>query len=159
MTTILDNTLKFCRTYNNNRVIRKLHVLLFMIISVLVVVSIYIYISGVIYCASDDGSLDADDNISVANTDTDNTNFSINLTDSLFNIFLYFIKPIRVEGHLDDLIGQQIIIHMSLFLLTISLILLFIFYIMNNIFLHYKTFFEKKFNNKIIKFYIKYQSF
>lgn len=89
----------------------------------------------------------------------DNTNFPINLTDSLFNIFIYFIKPIGVEGHLDDLIGQQIIIHMSLFLLTISLILLFIFYILNNIFLHYKTFFEKQFNNKIIKFYIKYQSF
>lgn len=71
---ILDNF----KLYNNT-VIRKLQLLLFMIISVLVVVFILMYISGPIYCDSDDGSssLGDDDNISVGNTDSDNRNNSI----------------------------------------------------------------------------------
>lgn len=50
-----------------------------MIISGLVVIYLYIYISGPIYCDSDDGSssLGDDDNISVGNTDSDNRNNSI----------------------------------------------------------------------------------
>ena len=53
----------------------------------------------------------------------------------------------------------QIIIHILLFILVISLISLFIFYIINIIFLFNKDKILNKYNNKYIKFYIKYQSF
>jgi hypothetical protein len=79
------------------------------------------------------------------------------------DIFFYnitqLLKPIHVEGYLDDLIGKQIINHILIFILVISLIFLFIFYIINNIFILKKDQILNKFINKYIKFYIQYHSF
>ena len=79
--------------------------------------------------------------------------------DTIFKNTIQVIKPVYVEGHFDDLIGQQIIIHIILFILVISLILLFLFYIINNMFVLNKDKILNKFDNKFIKLYIKYQSF
>ena len=67
------------------------------------------------------------------------------------------LRSVPVEGHLDDLIGQQIIIHIILLVLVFSLILLFIFFIINNIFILNKDKIINRFDNKFIKFYLKYQ--
>ena len=60
---------------------------------------------------------------------------SLNIGDKLIDIFFNsiasIIKPVQVEGFLDDLIGQQIIIHIILFVLVISLIFLFIFFLIS----------------------------
>jgi hypothetical protein len=81
------------------------------------------------------------------------------LLDKFFNFIGSILKPDFVEGHLDDLIGQQIIIHIILFVLLISIILLFIFFVANIYFLLYKDKLINKVDNKIFTFYIKYQSF
>ena len=78
-------------------------------------------------------------------------------TKYIFNIYCYFVKPREVEGHLDNLIGQQI--NMCLFLMVICLILLFIFYIINNIFLYNREIFQKFYRNRIILCYIQDQIF
>jgi len=79
------------------------------------------------------------------------------------DIFFYnitqLLKPIHVEGYLDDLIGKQIINHILIFILVISLIFLFIFYIINNIFILKKDQILNKFIKKYIKFYIQSHSF
>ena len=62
------------------------------------------------------------------------------------------IKPVSAEGYLDDLIGQQTIIHIILFVLVISLLFLFIFYLVNVIILLNKDKILSRFNNKYITF-------
>ena len=79
--------------------------------------------------------------------------------DTNFRTTISNLKPVYVEEHFYGLIGQQIIIHIILFVLVISLILLFIFYIINNLFLLNKDKIINKFDNKFIKLYIKYQLF
>ena len=81
------------------------------------------------------------------------------MLDFLYNNITPFLKGAPVEGYLDDLIGQQIIIHMILLVLVLSLILLFIFFILNLIFFINQERIISRFDNKYIKFYIKYQSF
>ena len=87
-------------------------------------------------------------------------------TDNLSDIFSpdYLIKyifdlfrPVPVEGYLDDLIGQQIFIHILLMCIVISLIFLFTIFIFIVIMVQNKDFIIKRFNNKIIRFYLKYQ--
>ena len=95
-------------------------------------------------------------NTFVPETSTDLIN---KFMDTIFKNTIQVIKPVYVEGHFDDLIGQQIIIHIILFILVISLILLFLFYIINNMFVLNKDKILNKFDNKFIKLYIKYQSF
>ena len=78
------------------------------------------------------------------------------------NLFLNFIglfKPVGVEGHLDDLIGQQLLIHFLLIIVVTSLIILFIFYFVVQTMFNNKEFILAKFNNRFIKLYIKYQIF
>ena len=90
---------------------------------------------------------------------SDNASSFINkLMDALFSNFFSIFKPVQVEGYLDDLLGQQIIILIILFVLVISLILLFIFYIVNIIFIFNKDRLLNKVNNKVIRFYLKYQT-
>lgn len=73
------------------------------------------------------------------------------------NTLFSFFKPAPIEGYLADLIGQQLILHILLFILTLGLIMLF-FYISFLIVLFYnKDYFLNLFNNKFYNFYIKYQ--
>ena len=91
---------------------------------------------------------------------SDNSNKLINdLLDKLFEAITSILKPVSAEGYLDDLIGQQTIIHIILFVLVISLLFLFIFYLVNVIILLNKDKILSRFNNKYITFYIKYQLF
>ena len=71
-------------------------------------------------------------------------------------ILLNFFRPNEVEGYLDDLIGQQLLIQILLLVVVISLILLFSVYLFTQVMLNNREFILKKFNNKFIKFYIKY---
>ena len=81
---------------------------------------------------------------------------------SLDNIIQYFIgyfRPIGVEGHLDDLIGQQLLIHFLLLSVVVGLIFLIIIYFITLTMYINRDFITKKFNNKFIRLYIKYQFF
>ena len=79
------------------------------------------------------------------------------IIDKMFSQFFQFLKPVEVIGYFDDLIGQQILIFFLLLIITVSIIILFLLYIIINILLHNKEFFVKRFNNRLISFYIKYQ--
>ena len=82
-----------------------------------------------------------------------------NLLDIFFKNVTAILKQVPVEGHLDDLIGQQIVIIMLLLILVLSIISLFLFYIINVIFILNKDKIINRFNNKYIKLYLKYQAF
>lgn len=92
----------------------------------------------------------------------DNSNVS-NLMDHLMELFFKYtmeiIKPVGIQGHLDDLIGQRMMIEILLLIMSISIIFLFIFFMFNIIFLFNKDKIKNKFNNKWITFYINYQTF
>jgi hypothetical protein len=81
------------------------------------------------------------------------------IPDNLLSFLLDFFRPIPVVGYLDDLIGQQLFIHLLLFIIVISLIILLTIYIFIQIMVNNKEFLLKKFNNKFILFFIKYQLF
>ena len=87
------------------------------------------------------------------------TDFITNLIDMYFKTIMSILNPVYVEGYFDDLIGQQLILHIILFVLVISLIFLFLFYIINNLIILNKNKILSKFNNKYVKFYLKYQLF
>jgi hypothetical protein len=89
----------------------------------------------------------------------DLSDFNNKLLDVIFSALASIVRGVHVEGYLDDLLGQQIIINMILFVLVLSLIFLFIFYIINNIIILNKDKILSKFENKYIKIYIKYQTF
>ena len=63
----------------------------------------------------------------------------------------------ETHGFLDDLIGQQLYINFLLFIIVVSLIVLFIGYIFLNIFIQNKDYIVNKFNNRFIRLYIRYQ--
>lgn len=91
---------------------------------------------------------------------TDNFNWEIILkfiNEYLVAPFMKIFRPVEVSGYFDDLIGQQYLIILLLLILLISIILLFILYIFINIFLHNKEIFLNRFDNKFIRFHIKYQ--
>uniref|UniRef100_A0A896Z209 Uncharacterized protein n=1 Tax=Coniophora puteana TaxID=80637 RepID=A0A896Z209_9AGAM len=87
------------------------------------------------------------------------TYISNNLTNGLINNILNFFRPVEVEGHLDDLLGQQLFVLFLLLMIVIGLILLCSVYFFINIMLNNKEFIISKFNNRFILFYIKYQVF
>src|SRR5258707_7907845 len=80
------------------------------------------------------------------------------IPDNLFSIILDIFRPVAV-GYLDDLIGQQLFIHILLFIVVISLIILLTIYLFIQIIVKNKDFIIKNFNNKFILFFIKYQLF
>uniref|UniRef100_A0A896Z2L7 Uncharacterized protein n=1 Tax=Coniophora olivacea TaxID=85977 RepID=A0A896Z2L7_9AGAM len=81
------------------------------------------------------------------------------LTNGLIRLILNFFRPVAVEGHLDDLIGQQLFIFFLLIIIVIGLIILCTLYFFISLMLSHKDFILKRFNNKFIVFYIKYQVF
>lgn len=97
----------------------------------------------------------------LSSSNIDYSDFISKLIDLIFKktMEILLIKPVEVQGYFDDLIGQRMFIEIILFILCISIILLFIFFIFNLIFLLNKDKIIKKFNNKLIIFYIKYQVF
>jgi hypothetical protein len=91
--------------------------------------------------------------------DFDFSLFITRLSDLIFKETMQLLQPVYVEGFFDDLIGQRMFVEVLLLILAISLVLLFIVFIFNVIFLLNKDWIIKKFNNKFISLYIKYQSF
>lgn len=79
------------------------------------------------------------------------------LLNAFFNLTFSIISPVKVDAYLDDMIGQQIILHIILFILAISILFLFLFYIMNLLILSYKDQILSKFNNKLIVFIIRFE--
>uniref|UniRef100_A0A896Z6D4 Uncharacterized protein n=1 Tax=Coniophora olivacea TaxID=85977 RepID=A0A896Z6D4_9AGAM len=90
-------------------------------------------------------------------------NIIINYLNSSANGLLDFIlkifQPVAVEGHLDILLGQQLLIHFLSVIVVISLIVLCIVYFCTIFMLKNKDFLLKKFNNRFILFYLNYQVF
>jgi len=81
------------------------------------------------------------------------------ISDNLLQMIAVFFRPYPVSGYFDDLLGQQLIIYLSLFSIVSGLILLFIFFTINSLFLIHKDFIIKRFDNRLISFYIRYQAF
>jgi len=92
-------------------------------------------------------------------SNSDFSDFINKLIDLIFKETMQLLKPVQVEGFFDDLIGQRMFVELILFILCISIVLLFIFFIFNLIFLLNKDKIIKKFDNKFLTFYIKYQAF
>ena len=88
----------------------------------------------------------------------DNT-FSLLSVQNVIVYILGFFKPVAVEGHLDDLVGQQLFIHFLLIFVVIGLIIMFSFYLLLHIVYYNKDFIIKRFdnNNRFIKLYLRYQ--
>ena len=80
------------------------------------------------------------------------------LNDSIINNVLNFFSPVEVTGHLDSLLGVQLVLYFSIFIMTISVSLLLILHLLVNIFMLNKDRILNRFNNKIVRFYIKYQT-
>ena len=79
------------------------------------------------------------------------------ILDKFYSVIGSFIKPIYVEGYLDDLLGQIVVIHLILFVLVICIFFLFIFFLINLMVILNKDKILKKFNNKYLILIIKYQ--
>jgi hypothetical protein len=79
------------------------------------------------------------------------------IPDYLSTFILNLFRPVAVDGYLDDLIGQQLFIQILLFIIVVSLILLLSVYFFIQIINNNKEFITKKFSNKFVLFYIKYQ--
>ena len=88
----------------------------------------------------------------------DNT-FSLLSVQNVIVYILGFFKHVAVEGHLDDLVGQQLFIHFLLIFVVIGLIIMFSFYLLLHIVYYNKDFIIKRFdnNNRFIKLYLRYQ--
>ena len=79
------------------------------------------------------------------------------LGDNFLKNILAFFRPVETTGYLDDLIGQQLFIHILLFIIVISLIILLTIFFFIQIMVNNKEFLLNKFKNKFILFFIKYQ--
>nr|QWO71373.1 DNA polymerase [Termitomyces sp. DKA64] len=88
----------------------------------------------------------------------DFSNLIEKFSNLIFKETMQLFKPVQIQGFFDDLIGQRMFIEIILFFTSICLIVLFIIFIINLIFLLNKDKIIKKFNNKFIRFYIKYQT-
>jgi hypothetical protein len=101
---------------------------------------------------------------SIINSDSTNSSFwpDNNLfekltPENLINYFLNSFKSSSVEGYLDDLLGLHLFIHILLLIIVTGLIILFsIYLIIQNVFKN-KEFILKRFKNKYIILFIKYQ--
>ena len=80
-------------------------------------------------------------------------------TNKIAEVLLNIFRPVAVEGHLDDLIGQQLFIQMLLLVVCVGVLLLFISFIVTVFMLQNKDFVLKRFSNKYIKLYLNYQVF
>lgn len=100
-------------------------------------------------------------NTFISSDSTGNNDFINNHITSLFvhlkQILIDFVRPVPVEGYLDDLLGQQLFIHFLLIIIVVSLIFLFSVFLFIQILLYNKDYILKRFNNKFVLFYIKYQ--
>jgi hypothetical protein len=92
-------------------------------------------------------------------SNSDFSDFINKLIDLIFKETIQVFKPVQVQGFFDDLIGQRMFIEIILFILCISIFLLFLIFIFNLIFLLNKDKIIKRFDNKFIILYVKYQAF
>lgn len=84
------------------------------------------------------------------------SNFSF---DNLFLNIIGVFRPVNVEGHLDELVGQQLFIHFILISVVFGLIILFTTYFFIQTMYNNREFITKRFDNRFIRLYIKYQLF
>ena len=92
-------------------------------------------------------------------SNSDFSDLNKNLFDFIFKETMQILKPVQVQGFFDDLIGQRMFIEVILIILCISIILLFIFFMVNLILFLNKDKIIKAVDNKFITYYIKYQAF
>jgi hypothetical protein len=95
----------------------------------------------------------------ISKSDNDVSVFIEKFTNFIFKETMQVLNHVEVQGYFDDLIGQRMFIEIILLIMCLFVILLFIVFIFNVIFLLHKDKIIRKFNNKFITFYIKYQSF
>jgi hypothetical protein len=95
----------------------------------------------------------------ISNSDIDVSVLIEKFTNFIFKETMQALKPVEVQGYFDDLIGQRMFIEVILLIMCLFIIILLIVFIFNVIFLLHKDKIIRKFNNKFITFYIKYQSF
>jgi hypothetical protein len=81
------------------------------------------------------------------------------IQNNLFKYILDLFRPVPVEGYLDDLIGQQLFIHFLLLIIVVSLIILLSLFMFIQILLKNKDNITKRFNNRFVLLYIRYQFF
>ena len=101
----------------------------------------------------EESSKNASSYLPMVNNNKGSFTFDNIIPENILDIF----RPVQIEGFLDDLIGQQLFIHFLLLIIVFSLIILFSLYLFIQALLGKKEFILKKFNNKFIHFYIKYQ--
>ena len=88
----------------------------------------------------------------------DTSNIGDSLVDLMFKSVIQIIKPVEVNGYLDDLIGQRMAIEVILLVMCLSIILLFLFLLTNILFIMNKEWLNKKLSRvKLISLYLKYQ--
>lgn len=83
---------------------------------------------------------------------------SFKVIDAFMRNFASFFKMVPVQGHLDDLIGQQMFIYLIVLLMSVLLLIVFTVYVINVFLLFNKDNILKRFNNRFLVFYVKYQA-
>ena len=114
---------------------------------------------------TNEASTRIDKNSLLGDGDNNLNDYIIDLLERLINNFSSFFKPADYVGNLGDLMGQQIAIEILLFILTVSILLLFTAFIINVILFFNKDYILKKkdillgekFN--FINYFFKYQFF
>lgn len=79
--------------------------------------------------------------------------------EKLFRVVMQLLNHEVVEGHLDDLIGQRMFIQFILFSSCICVVILFILFIFNLIFVFNKDKVLSLVNNKLLIWFIRYELF
>jgi hypothetical protein len=79
------------------------------------------------------------------------------LSNKILELIARIFRAVPVEGALDDLMGHQLVILFSLFLIISSVTILFIIYFILNLIIRNQEYIINKFNNKYIKLYIRYK--
>ena len=94
----------------------------------------------------------------VSSVSDNGSNIVSHFMDAIMNNFSSFFHFSPVNGFLDDLIGQQIVLYFVILLGSISLVFLLTGFIINNLILLNKDYIVKQFSQrKIVQFYLKYQ--
>lgn len=79
------------------------------------------------------------------------------LYENLFRFFFQCFNPVHVQGHFDDLVGQRMFIEFLLLTSCFCVVILFIIFIFNLIFVLNKDRILNNFKNKYVLFLIRYE--
>ena len=104
----------------------------------------------------------SDRNNLLSNGDSNINDYIVDFLEKLRNNFYSFFQPAEYVGNIGDLMGQQLAVTIFLFILRVSILFLFIVFIINIILFFNKDAIINKFlapRYKWINFYLKYQFF